>query len=715
MTELTPDLSQTRRFLDLLDPDATTFTFQVFNDCKTLPGPPPKILCGTLDEHAEELTRLNQAGAGIFVTVNHTINGGRKKADVDLYRAVWREADTPDLPALPFEPHVIVETSPNKKHEYILILPTKHGDFWDGVMGGMVEHFGSDPNARDRSRVLRLPGFYHQKNRQNPHMVRIIHESGMARIPIMTVSRKIQPVTKPEPPPRQEAEPKTTTKASVYGQRALDAELEKVRQSTEGSRNATLNIAALSLGGLVAGGELPEEQVISELTMAAQQVGLTSEEIRATIRSGLEAGKRQPRQAPPKEHDTRQEPPWPEDRDYQGPTGDTGPEQGNKQQAGESWLRTAYENGGVARFMDTEPPPFDWIFDGTLMAGTVGLMVGPGAVGKSYMALILLISAASGRTILPAFRPTGPGRVFGMFCEDQEAILHHRFHDIAASLGLTDEERRLVRQNMRAITASGVDVRLIDTTKGLEATPFFQQAQDVLGNGSGLRLIVLDPFSRLNGADENDNSAATFFIEKLEQIANGAGGAVLGLHHVGKRAGMVSGQFDLDAAMSPDVARGASGLTWAARWQLNVFGLPERNAKKELGVNQALSGEYLATRVSKKNYGPGEPVHFLHRLPDGVLSPVEPVIDSNPPDLDEILRKLVLSVVSEAETTGRPLTRKMVTEGYISRWKADHQGVTGKAIDRSITGMMIDGQLFERSSKNSKGRPTTYLSTIEEV
>ncbi|MGB5231528.1 MAG: DNA-primase RepB domain-containing protein, partial [Desulfoprunum sp.] len=259
-------------------------------------------------------------------------NGGRKKADVDLYRAIWREADEPNLPALPIEPHLVVESSPGKEHEYILITPTEAGDFWDGVMAGMVEHYGSDPNAKDRSRVLRLPGFYHLKNRQAPHMVSITHESGMARMQIMTVARKIQPTVTTEPPPRQKtAEPKTTTKASSYGQKALEGELEKVRQATEGSRNATLNNSALSLGALVAGGELPEDLVISELTLAAEQVGLTPGEIRATIRSGLEAGKRQPRQAPPKDQDTRQEPPFPGDDDYQGPAGfSAGPEQADK-------------------------------------------------------------------------------------------------------------------------------------------------------------------------------------------------------------------------------------------------------------------------------------------------------------------------------------------------------------------------------------------------
>jgi hypothetical protein len=46
-------------------------------------------------------------------------------------------------------------------------------DAWREVMHRMVGDFGSDPNACDPARVLRLPGFYHQKDPNHPFMVRI--------------------------------------------------------------------------------------------------------------------------------------------------------------------------------------------------------------------------------------------------------------------------------------------------------------------------------------------------------------------------------------------------------------------------------------------------------------------------------------------------------------------------------------------------------------
>ena len=51
---------------------------------------------------------------------------------------------------------------------------------WQAVMQRMVEDFDSDPNARDVARVLRLPGFPHQKNPDSPHMVRMVSQSPRA-------------------------------------------------------------------------------------------------------------------------------------------------------------------------------------------------------------------------------------------------------------------------------------------------------------------------------------------------------------------------------------------------------------------------------------------------------------------------------------------------------------------------------------------------------
>lgn len=193
----TPDLDQARRHLMLLDEDAERFLFQTFDDDsrrrdKTL----TRVLYGTLDELTAELTRLNQKGAGIFVLVNRSNGDRRRKADITHARAVFREADKPGLALLPLAPHFTIQTSPEKYHEYMVLEPTEDLNTWDKIMSRMVEDYGSDPNAKDRARVLRLAGFFHRKDPSRPHLVRIIHEDGGLPYTLEHVSLHIPPLKK---------------------------------------------------------------------------------------------------------------------------------------------------------------------------------------------------------------------------------------------------------------------------------------------------------------------------------------------------------------------------------------------------------------------------------------------------------------------------------------------------------------------------------------
>jgi len=82
---------------------------------------------------------------------------------------------------------------------------------------------------------------------------------------------------------------------SRYGLAALRREVAAVRAAPVGGRNDRLNRAAFSLGMLAAGGELHEALIEAELLAAAVDVALPEREARASIRSGLSAGAREPR------------------------------------------------------------------------------------------------------------------------------------------------------------------------------------------------------------------------------------------------------------------------------------------------------------------------------------------------------------------------------------------------------------------------------------
>jgi hypothetical protein len=154
------DLVETESFLRFLDPKATEFCFQVFDDhpdeifseeknkwVKTQRFPPTHVT-GPLKDLAPWLMEMNQKGAGVFVTVNETDGQGRSIPNIKHIRAVFRELDKPVGPneEIWLEPSIIVESSPGKRHEYFLCDPEDplSPDEFEGVEDFLIYAAGSD-------------------------------------------------------------------------------------------------------------------------------------------------------------------------------------------------------------------------------------------------------------------------------------------------------------------------------------------------------------------------------------------------------------------------------------------------------------------------------------------------------------------------------------------------------------------------------------------
>ncbi len=174
------DLTTAKRFLSHLSRDEESiFAFQIFNDRKnseTLVK--PQVLCGTLDEFANNFIRLQEQGAGIFVTINQTDGKGRKTENITQVTAVFVDLDGSPLEPIfsaPLSPHIIVESSPSRFHAYWVVegIELQHFSL---IQKKLIGFFQGDPQVHDLARVMRLPGFLHQK--QDPFLTKIIQESG---------------------------------------------------------------------------------------------------------------------------------------------------------------------------------------------------------------------------------------------------------------------------------------------------------------------------------------------------------------------------------------------------------------------------------------------------------------------------------------------------------------------------------------------------------
>lgn len=173
-TAVPKHLYDATRFIEALTGSADTpCTFQTFDDAPTKRQHLARILHGTLAEQGESLRELNQQGAGVFVTVNATDGNGRKRENITGVRALFADFDGPDAmknadaAAAKLPPSIVVESSPGKRHLYWLVNDVTLGEF-EALMPLLIKAVGSDPAVKDVSRVLRLPGFMHNKGEPVP-------------------------------------------------------------------------------------------------------------------------------------------------------------------------------------------------------------------------------------------------------------------------------------------------------------------------------------------------------------------------------------------------------------------------------------------------------------------------------------------------------------------------------------------------------------------
>ena len=225
------DREMAGQHLALLDPTATDFTFQTFTDnaglkaklrskrkeenelaqqegqkSRQILDPLANVFNGTLEQWFDKLAELNNQGAGVFVTVNRTDLKGRRTGNITHIRAIWNENDKGFLGEYLIEPSFTVHTSEGKQHDYFLVdepwEANQEGlaDF-ASIMACMVGEYGSDPNAKDAARVLRLAGFYHRK--QEPQLVELVMPEGKEDVEVYTRERLVQAFSPKEPVTRE--------------------------------------------------------------------------------------------------------------------------------------------------------------------------------------------------------------------------------------------------------------------------------------------------------------------------------------------------------------------------------------------------------------------------------------------------------------------------------------------------------------------------------
>lgn len=163
-SDFTLDIEQAQQFLTALDEKNDEYCFQIFPD-KSNGKIIPDHKYATLHGLKKWLEANNRVGAGVFVCVNETDGKGRTTENIIRIRTVFADFDKPGAfqeANLPLEPHIVVESSPGKFHVYWLVDGLALGEF-EQVQTAIAHQLETDRKVKDLPRVMRLPGFYHQK------------------------------------------------------------------------------------------------------------------------------------------------------------------------------------------------------------------------------------------------------------------------------------------------------------------------------------------------------------------------------------------------------------------------------------------------------------------------------------------------------------------------------------------------------------------------
>lgn len=251
-------------------------------------------------------------------------------------------------------------------------------------------------------------------------------------------------------------------------------------------------------------------------------------------------------------------------------------------------------------------PIIDFVLPG-LGAGEVGMLVAPGAAGKSFWALQAAISIATGIDLLELGgmgHKLTKGKVLYLSMEDGAAVIHGRLHDIA------DAFEPL--QKYAVLEALDESLTIIPGTRGdFDLMTMESHGIDLNVCATGRRLLILDTLSMSHTGDENKTSEMAAVVGNAQRLARNTGCAVLMLHHAAKSAAL-NGQMDMQQA-----ARGATALVDNIRCAFFMQTMTEDEAKAH-GI--AKRSAYVRYGSTKLNHGsPVAPIWYQKQEGTGVL------------------------------------------------------------------------------------------------
>ncbi len=518
------DFEKTVKYLKLLDPKATKFTFQTFDESKNKDQSLCRVIHGTIEKYWDELVSLNKCGAGIFVTVNETDLKGRKAKNIIAVRTLYLDDDG-DVIDPPIKPNIVVTTSKGKRHLYYLLDSNEWSlEEYKKAQKQFVTQYHGDKNAKDIARILRIPGFYNMKNPDKPFLVTadIISDKVILKDEIMDIIDISENIKNNDIEEKEYTEydfevVKNALECIPSDDRDLWINFGIALKNDFGAEAFTLWDEWSSKSKKYDADEC--ERTWSGFSSRAGTVHIASI-IYTAQKHGFDASYIPKANNPEDDFDV-----WVDNF---------------------SKTKDSLDLISASDFAGKYIPVQSFIIDQLMVSGAPISLYGAPGIGKSMISLQLCASIALGDDFM-GYKST-KSKCLILSCEDDQDEIHRRLDRICKS---QKWEFKDFNDNLILCCRAGEDNLLINNVakgKGLQKTGFFKSLIATIKENS-FQLIIIDNIANVFGGNENDRVDTTQFMSVIYRLCKESGISILLLGHPNKSGDSYSGSTAWDAAV----------------------------------------------------------------------------------------------------------------------------------------------------------------------
>jgi RecA-family ATPase len=488
------DRDPAETYLQYLDPDADEFTFQSFTDSDEkkkayavdprtgkIIDPLAKVFHGSLKKCWAPLVDLSRQGAGIFVTVNRTtLRGPRNQQGITDVRAYFADCDgvsqnqiRSSIEAVALIPHIGVKSSNGKYHVIWCVSDAPLGNFRD-TQKKVAALFGSDPSVCDLPRVIRLPGFPHQKDGSKGELVQLVHtHDGKNYLDAEFQQALARALTTLQPRATLRRFPTDWSQGYAEGQR-----------NNECARRA---------GSCLARGMSEDETFKECLRWDAEHNDppLGEMEVQATVASIART------------HARKQ-----------------GEKQGGEIPSTELRLIRGDE------LLSTAAAPRGWFVERFVPEKEVTMLGGDGGSGKTTLAMQLAVASSNGADWLGL--KVAASNVLYVSAEDPKDEIHYRLEQIIRPLKITKDE--LARFELIDLAGKDSTIAIFEKSGLIKPTPLFSRIEKAAREHNA-SCIFFDAVADFFGGNENERREVRAFIGLLRGLALRLNAAVVIIAH----------------------------------------------------------------------------------------------------------------------------------------------------------------------------------------